>query len=33
MFKRLLGNPIGIAISAAALILTISPEARTEREN
>lgn len=28
MFKRLLGNPIGIAISAAALILTISPEAR-----
>ena len=28
MFKRLLGNPIGIAITAAALVLTISPEAR-----
>ena len=28
MFKRLLSSPIGIAISAAALILTISPEAR-----
>ena len=28
MFKRLLGNPLGIAITAAALVLTISPEAR-----
>jgi hypothetical protein len=28
VFKRLLGNPIGIAITAAALVLTISPEAR-----
>ena len=28
MFKRLLSSPLGIAFTAAALILTISPEAR-----
>lgn len=28
MFKRLLSSPLGIAFTAAALVLTISPEAR-----